>query len=133
VSFSFSVMYHARSHNAKVPSTPRQDETEERLTAPPSKLATTIATTFTVEYAMQWPLFFPDQPLSRPYPTFDGRTVLYPKLRILRDYLSWRQADCKACLVAPSDTLLFLCPSFSPLLRFFHPGFYSSWIWWGEK
>ncbi|KAK8211311.1 tRNA-His guanylyltransferase [Zalaria obscura] len=58
------------------------------------KLATTIATTFSVEYALQWPQFFPGQPLTRPFPTFDGRTVLYPKLRNLRDYLSWRQADC---------------------------------------
>ncbi|GAB7355155.1 hypothetical protein MBLNU459_g5725t2 [Dothideomycetes sp. NU459] len=47
-----------------------------------------------VEYAMQWAAFFPSQPLTRPYPTFDGRTVLYPKARTLRDYLSWRQADC---------------------------------------
>lgn len=43
---------------------------------------------------MQWPDFFPDTPLTRPYPTFDGRTVLYPNQHILRDYLSWRQADC---------------------------------------
>lgn len=61
-----------------------------------SKLATTIATTFSVEYALQWPQFFPGQPLTRPFPTFDGRTVLYPKLRNLRDYLSWRQADCES-------------------------------------
>jgi tRNA(His) guanylyltransferase len=27
-------------------------------------------------------------------PSFDGRAVAYPKLRILRDYLSWRQVDC---------------------------------------
>ncbi|RMY86404.1 hypothetical protein D0861_05959 [Hortaea werneckii] len=41
-----------------------------------SKLATSISTAFTAEYCMQWSTFFPDQPL------------------ILRDYLSWRQADC---------------------------------------
>lgn len=58
------------------------------------KLATTVATTFSVEYALQWPTYFPDQLLTRPYPTFDGRCVLYPKRSILRDYLSWRQADC---------------------------------------
>lgn len=28
-------------------------------------------------------------------PTFDGRIILYPKLKHVRDYLSWRQADCK--------------------------------------
>ena len=59
-----------------------------------SKLATSIATAFTAEYCMQRPSFFPDQGLTRPYPTFDGRCICYPKRKILRDYLSWRQADC---------------------------------------
>lgn len=59
-----------------------------------AKLATTVATTFTAEYCMQWSRFFPDKPLERPFPTFDGRCVCYPKRKILRDYLSWRQADC---------------------------------------
>ncbi|KAK0865501.1 tRNA-His guanylyltransferase [Friedmanniomyces endolithicus] len=59
-----------------------------------AKLATSVATAFTAEYCMQWSVFFPDAPLSRPYPTFDGRCVCYPKRRILRDYLSRRQADC---------------------------------------
>ena len=59
-----------------------------------AKLATTVATTFTAEYCMQWPTFFPNLPLTRPYPTFDGRCVCYPKRKVLRDYLSWRQADC---------------------------------------
>jgi len=27
-------------------------------------------------------------------PTFDGRAVVYPSVRELRDYLSWRQVDC---------------------------------------
>ena len=59
-----------------------------------AKLATTIATTFTAEYCMLWPQYFPDTPLTRPFPTFDARCVCYPKRRILRDYLCWRQADC---------------------------------------
>lgn len=59
-----------------------------------AKLATTVSTAFTAEYCMQWASFFPEQTLSRPYPTFDGRCVCYPKRSILRDYLSWRQADC---------------------------------------
>lgn len=59
-----------------------------------AKLSTTVATMFTAEYCMLWPVFFPDKALSRPYPTFDGRCVCYPKRRTLRDYLSWRQADC---------------------------------------
>ena len=59
-----------------------------------AKLATTVATMFTAEYCMQWPLLFPDKPLERPYPTFDGRCICYPQRKILRNYLSWRQADC---------------------------------------
>ena len=61
-----------------------------------AKLATSVATMFTAEYCMQWPRFFeePDAALSRPYPTFDGRCVYYPKRKILKDYLAWRQADC---------------------------------------
>lgn len=66
-----------------------------------AKLATSISTAFSVEYCMQWGKFFEGQELERPFPTFDGRCVLYPKKSILRDYLSWRQADCecsrKAC------------------------------------
>ena len=34
-----------------------------------------------------------DTPLQYP-PCFDGRCVAYPSLHNLRDYLSWRQADC---------------------------------------
>jgi tRNA(His) guanylyltransferase len=59
-----------------------------------AKLATTIATTFTAEYCMLWKQFFPDTELTRPWPTFDARCVAYPKRKILRDYLCWRQADC---------------------------------------
>jgi tRNA(His) guanylyltransferase len=61
-----------------------------------AKLATSISTAFSVEYCMQWDKYFPEQALDRPFPTFDGRCVLYPKKKILRDYLSWRQADCKS-------------------------------------
>lgn len=34
-----------------------------------------------------------DQLLLQYTPVFDGRAVCYPTLAILRDYLSWRQAD----------------------------------------
>ncbi|XP_041846079.1 probable tRNA(His) guanylyltransferase isoform X3 [Melanotaenia boesemani] len=33
-------------------------------------------------------------PGSKEEPGFDGRVILYPSNRNLRDYLSWRQADC---------------------------------------
>ncbi|SMQ49811.1 unnamed protein product [Zymoseptoria tritici ST99CH_3D7] len=60
-----------------------------------AKLATSVATMFTAEYCMLWGEFFPPEvKLERPWPTFDGRCVAYPKRKILRDYLSWRQADC---------------------------------------
>jgi tRNA(His) guanylyltransferase len=31
---------------------------------------------------------------AAPIGVFDGRVVVYPSLRLVRDYLSWRQADC---------------------------------------
>lgn len=77
-----------------------------------AKLATSISTAFSVEYCMQWDKCFPGQALERPFPTFDGRCVLYPKKKILRDYLSWRQADCESCLrpeVCKGSLLLIKC------------------------
>lgn len=59
-----------------------------------AKLATSVATAFTAEYCMLWPKFMEGVELERPWPTFDGRCVCYPKRKILRDYVSWRQADC---------------------------------------
>lgn len=60
-----------------------------------SKLVATIVSTFTAHYIFNWSGQFPDKPLSPPLPSFDGRAVCYPSLQNLRDYLSWRQADCK--------------------------------------
>ncbi|TQS32771.1 hypothetical protein Golomagni_06906, partial [Golovinomyces magnicellulatus] len=59
-----------------------------------SKLVSTIVSTFTANYIHSWTDYFPDMPLSYPLPTFDGRAVCYPTVQNLRDYLSWRQADC---------------------------------------
>lgn len=59
-----------------------------------SKLVTTIVSTFTAYYIHLWSQFFPDSPLLPPLPTFDGRAVCYPNVKILRDYLCWRQVDC---------------------------------------
>lgn len=60
------------------------------------KLVTTIVSTFTAYYIYKWSEYFPDAPLQPPYlPSFDGRAVIYPTARILRDYMSWRQVDCK--------------------------------------
>jgi len=58
-----------------------------------SKILTAICSTFTAYYTFLWPQFFPNFPLQKPA-TFDGRIVCYPSDKNLRDYLSWRQADC---------------------------------------
>ncbi|KAL2847941.1 putative tRNAHis guanylyltransferase [Aspergillus pseudodeflectus] len=60
-----------------------------------AKLVTTIVSTFTAHYIFLWGKFFPDMPLQSPYlPSFDGRAVVYPTTKNLRDYMSWRQVDC---------------------------------------
>jgi len=58
-----------------------------------SKLITNIASLFASSYVFHWSEFFPDKKLKYP-PCFDGRAVLYPSEKNIRDYLSWRQADC---------------------------------------
>lgn len=59
---------------------------------------TTIVSTFTAYYIQLWSQFFPEMPLSPPLPSFDGRAVQYPSVQNLRDYMSWRQVDCKPAL-----------------------------------
>lgn len=59
------------------------------------KLVSTVVSTFTTHYVVNWNRHFPDRPLDAAVlPTFDGRAVSYPSLRTIRDYLSWRQVDC---------------------------------------
>lgn len=58
-----------------------------------SKLESTVVSCFTGSYVFYWKEFFEDKPLLYP-PTFDSRTVVYPSNENVRDYLSWRQADC---------------------------------------
>jgi len=65
-----------------------------------SKLVSLAVSCFTARFVMRWSIHFPDTPL-RSIPSFDGRAVCYPTNRTLRDYLSWRQADC-LCRVARS-------------------------------
>ena len=43
---------------------------------------------------MLWPRYFSTQDLQYA-PAFDARVVLYPSDQNLKDYLSWRQADCE--------------------------------------
>lgn len=59
-----------------------------------SKLVTNVVSLFSSSYVFYWSQFFSSQELLYP-PMFDGRVVLYPNEKNLRDYMSWRQADCK--------------------------------------
>ena len=58
---------------------------------------THVVSQFASSYVFYWKDYFQDQPLLYP-PGFDGRVVLYPSDQNLKDYLSWRQADCKLLL-----------------------------------
>ncbi|KAA3674028.1 tRNA(His) guanylyltransferase [Paragonimus westermani] len=58
-----------------------------------SKLSSTVVSLFAASYVFEWPNFLPNVTLLYP-PAFDSRVILYPTNRTLRDYLSWRQADC---------------------------------------
>lgn len=57
-----------------------------------SKISSCINSLFTSSYVYHWKHYFKDK---MKYPvSFDSRIVLYPTDETLRDYLSWRQADC---------------------------------------
>ncbi|KAJ7266552.1 Thg1 C terminal domain-containing protein, partial [Mycena rebaudengoi] len=57
-----------------------------------SKIVTTLTSLFTSSYVFRWSTYFPNNPLQYP-PSFDGRIVLYPGTREVRDYFAWRQTD----------------------------------------
>ncbi|XP_034943148.1 probable tRNA(His) guanylyltransferase [Chelonus insularis] len=57
-----------------------------------TKLLTYVNSLFSSAYVFNWSKYFEDVPLQYP-PAFDGRVVLYPSDKNIRDYLSWRQAD----------------------------------------
>ncbi|KAJ6492490.1 tRNAHis guanylyltransferase [Mycena vitilis] len=57
-----------------------------------SKIVSTLTSQFTSSYVFRWAFYFPEYPLKYP-PSFDGRLVLYPSAREIRDYFSWRQTD----------------------------------------
>lgn len=58
-----------------------------------SKIMTYINSLFSSSYVYYWREYFGDNKLLYP-PSFDSRVVLYPTDQNLKDYLSWRQADC---------------------------------------
>ncbi|KAK8963579.1 tRNA(His) guanylyltransferase 1 [Platanthera guangdongensis] len=58
-----------------------------------SKILSLCVSYFTSMYVIKWKDFFPQKDLKKP-PCFDGRIVLYPRVKMVRDYLCWRQVDC---------------------------------------
>ena len=58
-----------------------------------SKIISTVVSLFTSYYVINWSSYFESKAIKYP-PSFDARVVLYPTERDLRNYLSWRQADC---------------------------------------
>lgn len=58
-----------------------------------SKISSCINSLFTSAYVFFWKDYFNDIKLLYP-PSFDSRIILYPSDENLKDYLSWRQADC---------------------------------------
>lgn len=58
-----------------------------------SKLVSVLTSTFTAAFVMGWPAAMDDDRPLRLAPVFDGRAVVYPTARTVRDYFAWRQAD----------------------------------------
>lgn len=58
-----------------------------------NKIISSIVSLFAGVYVYNWSRLFEDVALQY-CPAFDARVVLYPNNSCLRDYLSWRQADC---------------------------------------
>lgn len=56
------------------------------------KIVSSVVSLYASLFVMLWPKYFPTTQLKMP-PSFDSRMVLYPDLKVLRDYCSWRQAD----------------------------------------
>lgn len=59
-----------------------------------SKLVSVLTSCFTANYVRWWGEAMGAERPLRQTPVFDGRAVCYPSAATLRDYLSWRQADC---------------------------------------
>jgi len=60
-----------------------------------SKILTSVTSLFTSSYVYNWSTYFPKTKLEYP-PMFDGRLVVYPGEREVKDYFAWRQADSES-------------------------------------
>lgn len=58
-----------------------------------NKIITNVCSLFTSAFMMHWKDHFKDTELKYA-PSFDCRAVCYPSEKNVRDYFSWRQADC---------------------------------------
>ena len=58
-----------------------------------NKLMSNIVSLFSSSFVFYWDNYFNELKLRYP-PMFDSRTVVYPSLENIRDYLAWRQVDC---------------------------------------
>lgn len=56
------------------------------------KILTSVVSSFTSFFIFKWKQFFQSELLFPP--TFDGRIILYPGKKEIKDYFSWRQVDC---------------------------------------
>ena len=79
-----------------------------------SKIISLIVSAFTANFLFHWKDFFPEKQMLYP-PCFDSRAVCYPTSRIIRDYFSWRQADCIYYIFFLFSFFSFFF-SFSPLI-----------------
>lgn len=70
-----------------------------------AKILTTVTSLFTSSYVYNWPKYLPDKDLKFP-PSFDGRIVMYPSPKEVRDYFAWRQTDSEAHWVFDARALL---------------------------
>ena len=79
-----------------------------------SKIVSTIVSLFSSAYVMKWGERMRDEasgaaiPLSS-IPHFDARVVCYPTLQNLKDYLSWRQADCVSSFCVCMCVCVYVC------------------------
>ncbi|VTZ67818.1 tRNAHis guanylyltransferase, putative [Plasmodium chabaudi chabaudi] len=57
------------------------------------KILTNVVSYFTSSFIFNWKKYFPNKELVYP-PSFDARIIVYPTKDEIKDYFSWRQADC---------------------------------------
>ncbi|CAD6271450.1 unnamed protein product [Miscanthus lutarioriparius] len=60
-----------------------------------SLILSSCSSYFTSLYMMKWQEFFPQKELMQT-PRFEAEALCHPKLKIVCEYLSWRQAECHA-------------------------------------